>query len=157
MAQLGPISDPNSAIVPTGDGSLNPSNWIAFQFINPATGQPSTGGTFAQIGMPQPILGSSGDPLAGGSGNPVLPNLGSSGDPLASLQGSTLSYGATPQQQATSAATQAVTGSAGPATGSLADYFARTIIVILGFIFVAVGLHMLMPSTVPDVRNVVRR
>lgn len=36
-----------------------------------------------------------------------------------------------------------------PSPGSLADYFSRAIIVVLGFIFVAVGLNMLRPGTVP--------
>lgn len=34
-------------------------------------------------------------------------------------------------------------------SGSLSDYFARAIIVILGLIFVAVGLNMLKPGLVP--------
>jgi len=34
-------------------------------------------------------------------------------------------------------------------SGSLADYFARAIIIVLGFIFIAVGLNMLRPGTVP--------
>lgn len=63
------------------------------------------------------------------------------------------SFGSTPTQQASTPAPAAP----GPSSGSLADYFARTIIVVLGFIFVAVGLHMLAPGTVPDVRNVARR
>lgn len=33
--------------------------------------------------------------------------------------------------------------------GSLADYFARGIIVVLGFIFIAIGLNMLKPGLVP--------
>ena len=33
--------------------------------------------------------------------------------------------------------------------GSLGDYFARAIIIVLGFIFVAVGLNMLRPGTLP--------
>ena len=46
-------------------------------------------------------------------------------------------------------ATPSTPTSTGPTQGSLADYFARAIIIILGFIFVAVGLNMLRPGTVP--------
>ena len=41
--------------------------------------------------------------------------------------------------------------------GSTADYFLRVIMVILGFIFVAVGLNKLAPTVVPDIREVIRR
>lgn len=43
----------------------------------------------------------------------------------------------TPQQPATAAASSSVS------PGSIADYFARAVIIILGFIFVAEGLRML--------------
>jgi hypothetical protein len=43
----------------------------------------------------------------------------------------------------------ATPGMSGVTAGSLADYFARAIIIILGFIFVAIGLNMLRPGTVP--------
>lgn len=39
--------------------------------------------------------------------------------------------------------------SSGVATGSIADYFLRTVIIMLGFIFVAIGLNMFRPGTVP--------
>jgi hypothetical protein len=39
--------------------------------------------------------------------------------------------------------------SVGPVPGSISDYFARGIIVILGMIFVAVGLNMLKPGLIP--------
>jgi len=101
---------------------------------------------------PAPISGS--NLFASGSGAPANPVTGSQGDPLAPLQGSTLSYSATPQLQG-SIASATPSPASGPAAGSLADYFARTIIVILGFIFVAEGLHMLMPS-VPSPTSVAR-
>lgn len=50
-------------------------------------------------------------------------------------------------QAAVTPPTNAVSGA--PSSGSLADYFARGIIVILGFIFIAMGLNMLRPGTVP--------
>jgi hypothetical protein len=37
----------------------------------------------------------------------------------------------------------------GIVSGSLIDYFLRAVIIILGFIFVAVGLNMFRPGTVP--------
>lgn len=43
------------------------------------------------------------------------------------------------------------TSSSGLVAGSIADYFARGVIIILGFIFVAVGLHMFgLPVPVVD-------
>jgi hypothetical protein len=36
------------------------------------------------------------------------------------------------------------------------DWFFRAVLIILGMIFVAVGLHMFAPSIVPDVRKVAR-
>ena len=82
------------------------------------------------------------------------------------LQGSTISQGiqgatiSAPASTSTPNTTQttpssnpanasAGTAGGGPAGGSLADYFARAIIIVLGFIFVAVGLNMLRPGTVP--------
>jgi hypothetical protein len=62
---------------------------------------------------------------------------------------------ATSQNPTTAAATAAPTSATG--SGSVADYFARAVIIILGMIFVAIGLHMFAPGAVPDVRNVVRR
>jgi hypothetical protein len=50
--------------------------------------------------------------------------------------------------QGTQATTAPSLPSNTPTAGSLADYFARGIIVVLGFIFVAVGLNMLRPGTV---------
>lgn len=47
----------------------------------------------------------------------------------------------------------------GQATGFLglpSDWFFRAVLIILGMIFVAVGLHMFAPSIVPDVRKVAR-
>jgi hypothetical protein len=57
-----------------------------------------------------------------------------------------------PQGQTAAQATGATPSPAGTSSitaGSLGDYFARAIIVILGFIFVAVGLNMLRPGTIP--------
>jgi hypothetical protein len=44
----------------------------------------------------------------------------------------------------------------GVQSGSLADYFLRGVIIVLGFIFVAIGLNMFRPGVVPDPRRVLR-
>lgn len=41
--------------------------------------------------------------------------------------------------------------------GSIGDFFLRVLIVILGFIFVAIGLNMFKPGIVPNPVNAVRR
>lgn len=137
---LSPITDPN-------DGSLNPSNWLGW--TNTTTGQ---SGTFT---LPGANLGTASGGSSGIYGSTI--SGGSSGNPLSPIAGSSpglsQTMGATPQQQA---ATPAASGP-GPTPGSLADYFARAVIVILGFIFVAIGLNMLRPGLVPDPRGMVRR
>src|ERR1035437_8283154 len=45
--------------------------------------------------------------------------------------------------------TGAVADATASGAGSLADYLARAIIIVLGFIFVAIALNMLRPGTVP--------
>jgi hypothetical protein len=45
----------------------------------------------------------------------------------------------------------------GITSGSLADYFYRAVIVILGFIFVAIGLNMFRPGIVPNPVNVIKK
>lgn len=98
----------------------------------------------------------------------MLGNLTSSQGqiPAPEISGSTLGQGisgttvttpgaaATPATSATNpaanaSATAAANPTSGPVAGSIADYFARAIIIILGFIFIAVGLNMLRPGTVP--------
>ena len=46
--------------------------------------------------------------------------------------------------------------SSGIASGSIADYFLRFVIIVLGFIFVAVGLNMFRPGIVPNPAKLVR-
>lgn len=103
-------------------------------------------------------------PLPGLPGSTLSGGIQSGGSTLGS--GGSLNVAPTSQTTATtpaatstppaSTAAPAATTSSGPATGSIADYFARAVIIILGMIFVAIGLHMLAPSVVPDVRRVGR-
>lgn len=89
--------------------------------------------------------------------NPIVPNQQSQGQGgvfQSGIQGSTVSIPGgtsipnTVQTNPTANATGS-SPSSGLAPGSLADYFARAIIIVLGFIFIAVGLNMLRPGTVP--------
>jgi hypothetical protein len=82
--------------------------------------------------------------LTTGAGGQVLSAPGAGNSMPASSAGSTATA---PIAQA-SVAPPAPAANA-PAPGSIADYFSRAIIVVLGFIFVAVGLNMLRPGTVP--------
>lgn len=131
--------------------SLDPSNWLGYELISGTSGAAApfanNSGSFGPIGPP--------------GQSPALVNLPGanlgSGAPGTPLAGANLSFGQTPQQQQTAAVPAAGSSTApGLPSGSLADYFARAVIVVLGFIFVAVGLHMLMPGTVPNVAKVVR-
>src|SRR5215469_9913357 len=121
------------------DSSLYPSNWTGFQIVSgPGAG---LGGTLfsgpssipSAPSLPQ-ITGSS---LAQGiQGTTVsIPGSGSQSVPDTSV--------ANPTAQAPVNAASAAASAPAIASGSLADYFARAIIVILGFIFVAIGLRQL--------------
>lgn len=113
-----------------------------------------------------PVFDGSGNLLGNQTSNqgqiPAIPgNSLTTGGVTTNLNGSTLGNGisgstistpaatATPNTAGTTSAAAATTPAAGPANGSLADYFARAIIIVLGFIFIAVGLNMLRPGTVP--------
>ena len=97
---------------------------------------------------------------SGGGLNP-LPTLGSSfapsstspGNAVTSLGGSNAGASAV-QSPLNLVPSNAAAGSqpaaaSGTASGSLADYFFRGVIIVLGFIFVAIGLNMFRPGTVP--------
>lgn len=85
---------------------------------------------------------SSGSVMGAGATGNVQPN----GAPSYTIgQPSNAQAGAQPQQ------------SSGIASGSIADYFLRGVIIVLGFIFVAIGLNMFRPGIVPNPVNVVRR
>lgn len=123
------------------DGTLNPSNWLGASFedgsgitfggasggsINPVPSLPPIGGT-------QSVASSGGAPASGGTIGPSI------AAPIAPSNPTKIGT-VTPSN-------------VGPATGSISDYFLRAIIVILGFIFVAVGLNMFRPGIVPDPRQ----
>jgi hypothetical protein len=76
---------------------------------------------------------------------------GSSGNVVTTGGGSAVpnTAAANPLANATPSGGTATASPNAPTAGSLADYFARAIIIILGFIFVAIGLNMLRPGTVP--------
>lgn len=98
-------------------------------------------------GATLPATGGSGIGGQGsGAGFYNLPDGGTGSTPAATAVPNTAS--------ATPVASAAAPGaySSAPEPGSWADYFARAIIVVLGFIFIAVGLNMLRPGTVPIAR-----
>jgi len=87
--------------------------------------------------------------------NPGVTNNLSGSTLFNGIQGSTLSAPAATSTPNTAQAIPLNIGTisptqygSGPQAGSLADYFARAIIIVLGFIFVAIGLNMLRPGTV---------
>jgi hypothetical protein len=87
------------------------------------------------------------------SGGPVIT---SSGGASGSAGVGTGSAGTSLTAPSNAAATAQPAPASGVTSGSLADYFLRGVIVVLGFIFVAVGLNMFRPGVVPDPRRLVR-
>lgn len=121
---------------PTGSQPANtqPQDWTTIPAIPQLPGK-----TFAPSATTQgPVITSSGGTSTGGS---VSPN------------GSPINAQGTPSNA--SAATQPQPGQS-IQSGSLADYFLRGVIIVLGFIFVAIGLNMFRPGVVPDPRHVLR-
>lgn len=106
--------------------ALTANQYVAQQFGSPGLAGPSgaAGGAFSSY-----------VPLSSGSG------VGQAGGAI--TQGAGPSY--TPANDPSS---PAPAGGVGFAQGSLADYFARAVIIILGFIFVGIGLNMLRPGTI---------
>lgn len=132
-----PAADPN-----------NPANWLGASFedgsgfsfgnttgtpLNPLPALPQIG-PGASSSVPSGVLSQGGAPSSAGS------VLGSIAAPVAPSNPAKPSL-------------FTVNPSSAPATGSISDYFLRGIIIILGFIFVAVGLNMFRPGIVPDPRN----
>jgi hypothetical protein len=151
-------------------------NATGFQVIDPASGNVIGGGSFNNPGSYQPFAGFPENPM------PTLQlptgylsqfGIGVSNPPNSpappNLVRSSGNAGGFTTVSATNAPTDArgapsnpdlgatVSGGVGPVTGSIADYFARAVIIILGFIFVAVGLNMFKPGIVPDPRKLVKR
>ena len=128
--------DPGPQFVQGGAfGGLNfqPVDWGAtFGNQGPAA-LPALSSDFA------PSATSSGNVVTsqGGAGS-VAPNVGPTNAPAFTI--------GTPSNAVAGAQAQPASGIA---SGSLADYFLRAVIVILGFIFVAIGLNMFKPGIVP--------
>ncbi|MDE2020007.1 MAG: hypothetical protein KGJ13_06715 [Patescibacteria group bacterium] len=87
---------------------------------------------------PLPVIGPPGNITSQGSAGGSAPNVLPTFAP-------TNTVGTPSNAQATAQPSP----SSGVASGSLADYFFRAVIVILGFIFVAIGLNMFKPGLVP--------
>lgn len=116
-------------------GGLNfqPVDWGATFGPQPANPVPSLGSTFA------PSQTSAGNVVTSqGASGSSAPNVGPTGAPINTIgTPSNAQAGAQP------------TPASGISSGSIADYFIRAVIVILGFIFVAIGLNMFKPGIVP--------
>lgn len=99
-------------------------------------------------GSPTGSQGANPLPVIGGGLNTITSQgsaSGSSATPMLPTLAPTNAIG-TPSNAQTTAQPQS---SGGISSGSLADYFVRAVIVILGFIFVAIGLNMFKPGIVP--------
>lgn len=95
---------------------------------------------------------------------PALPAITSTFAPSATSPGNVVasSGGTTTGGATTGAGTIAINGTASApsnaqagvassgAASTLKDYFLRAVIIILGFVFVAVGLNMFRPGTIPN-------
>lgn len=68
----------------------------------------------------------------------------------ASTGGGVSPAGATALAPGNASPTTPAPTASGVTSGSLADYFLRFVIVVLGFIFVAIGLNMFKPGIVPN-------
>lgn len=112
----------------------------------PAINQPanSSGLTWDNLQLPSlsgispaSFSGASGGSPSGFGGTTAQPN----GAPAWAIgQPSNAQAGAQPQP---------TTGSSGIVTGSWFDYFMRGVVIIVGFIFLAIGLNMFRPGTIP--------
>lgn len=86
--------------------------------------------------------------LTGNYGQPPSANL--PGSTLDNIQGATVSTPAGSSIPNTAQATNAAIATPQAKAGSLGDLLARAVIIVLGFIFIAVGLNMLRPGTIPN-------
>ena len=121
------------------DPSLNPRNWTGYQVIGPG-GSVVRGGTFDAVPSP-------GNATDWGTSKPVDPKnpgfkLPLWDDPVTQL-GKSLGL---PGWMTDKPAGDVLGGAADAAGGAIESYFVRVIVVILGFIFVAVGLYMMTPA-----------
>ena len=126
-----------------GNQNLTDSGFISADvFDAPIGGTPSYLGSFDANGN------YTGIGYGQGVGLPIQPNGASSSGsssvlqditPTSSVSAASPSTGSQPQAAAATANASSPSGGVG---GTIADYFARAVIIILGFIFVAVGLGM---------------
>jgi hypothetical protein len=116
---------------------------------NPGGGSP--GNDWSTIPDYLGSLPSSFAPSSTSSGPVITSSGGTSGGAFASSTGS-----ASTQPSNAQAGAVAPASASGVASGSIADYFLRGVIIVLGFIFVAIGLNMFRPGVVPDPRRLVR-
>lgn len=131
---IDPASDPN-----------NPANWISAGFPDGSSMTFDTAGPSNLNPLPTlPPLGGTQTPLSQGGASTGTGTVASAGS-AATTASNPARITVTPSQYS------------GPETGSLSDYFLRAVIIILGFIFVAVGLNMFRPGIVPDPRNLAPR
>jgi|SRR5579862_198856 len=148
---------PNGVQSLVGGGTFNPNGTTTF--TPSGSGIQSTfTPTPVQTTQPGASLINSIKQSIFGSGNsaatvPATPSLPASG--AASGAGST---GAAPTPVTSGGSTnptQSDTASAAT-PGTLQNYFMRAVIIIVGFIFLAVGLNMVKPGIVPDPRDAMR-
>lgn len=126
------------------------SDFLSLDEINAANPGGIPQGVNMPGGTPFTVPGSGGGSpyqISGASLGTVGPSVVTTGGGLSVPN----TVAANPTAQAS--VTPPSSSTAGPAAGSLADYFARGIIIILGFIFIAVGLDMLKPGIVPQAVN----
>lgn len=142
-----PVGGP---LTPIGGGTFNPNGTTSFT--------PSS--NFASpLSAPQTTLGGALSNAANSIGNAFNSLVGNSNGatsvPTVPAPSAPSSSSAPLSQGGTTNPGQSDTASAN-VPGSIQNYFMRGIVVVVGFIFLAIGLHMLAPSMVPDVRDVVR-
>jgi hypothetical protein len=123
---------------------------------NAAPANPASAPSWTQpLSSAGSLISSVKNSLFGTAGGAATPAASAPGPGAASGPGAT---GANPTPVTTGGSTnptQSDTASAAT-PGTLQNYFMRAVIIIVGFIFLAVGLNMLKPGIVPDPRDAVR-
>lgn len=129
------------------DNSLSPSNWLGFELVG-ANGESQGGGTFGNTSPLTPIA-----PLNNIFSGTTPTTLASVPNLSSYLSGSSPTSGSSSGGTAPNATVGNQSGSdtaSAAAPGSVQNYFTRAVIVIMGFIFLAVGLNMIKPGVVPN-------
>lgn len=124
-----------------GSGTFDPagSNYTSFNFGTSSGDLPAL-----------PTLPSLFAPSATSAGNKVV-SAGGAGESTGVSPTAATAVTSATAAQPVNASTQEVK------SGSIADYFLRAVIIILGFIFVAIGLNMFRPGLVPNPIKAVTR